>query len=70
MDTGKPKLLDQMKSVMRIKHYSLKTENLMFNRLHGRAATKLRPDIDVVSHSIINKTQLEMASTFTHSAVN
>jgi hypothetical protein len=26
MDTGKPKLLDQMKNVMRIKHYSLKTE--------------------------------------------
>ncbi len=26
MDTGKPKLLDQMKSVMRIKPHSLKTE--------------------------------------------
>ena len=26
MDTGKPKLLDQMKNVMRIKHYSLQTE--------------------------------------------
>ncbi|NOY07323.1 MAG: hypothetical protein GXP33_00565 [Spirochaetes bacterium] len=26
MNTGKPKLLDQMKTIMRIKHYSLKTE--------------------------------------------
>ncbi len=26
MDTGKPKLLEQMKNVMRIKHYLLKTE--------------------------------------------
>ena len=26
MDTGKPKLLDQMKTAIRIKHYSLKTE--------------------------------------------
>ena len=26
MDTNKPKLLDQMKNVMRIKHYSLQTE--------------------------------------------
>jgi len=26
MNTGKPKLSDQMKNVMRIKHYSLKTE--------------------------------------------
>ncbi|GAH66709.1 unnamed protein product, partial [marine sediment metagenome] len=26
MNTGKPKLLDQMRNGMRIKHYSLKTE--------------------------------------------
>ena len=26
MDAGKPKLLDQMKSIMRMKHYSLQTE--------------------------------------------
>ena len=92
MNTGKPKLLDQMKNVMRMKHYSLRTEKsyiqwvrryIYFHnkrhpeemgalavqrflsylaveqyvsastqhqtRLYSRAATKLRPGIDVKS---------------------
>jgi hypothetical protein len=76
MDTGKPKLLDQMKSIMRMKHYSLQTEKsyvqwvrryiYFHNKRHPEEMGALAVEQNV-SASTQNQTRLHGRAVRTHS---